>query len=49
MATEDKMSIDERHKYLPRMKKRCGQADRKEQEHLLDEMEAVTVGTRTKK
>jgi hypothetical protein len=42
MSTEDKMNIDERRKYLRRMKKRYVQAGRKEQGHLLDEMEAVT-------
>jgi hypothetical protein len=42
MSTEDKMSIDERRKYLRRMKKRYGQATRKERGQLLDEMEAVT-------
>ena len=42
MSTEDKMNIDERRKYLRRMKKRYVQADRKEQGRLLDEMEAVT-------
>jgi len=42
MSTEDKMTIDERRKYLRRVKKRYVQADRKEQGRLLDEMEAVT-------
>lgn len=42
MSTEDKMNIDERWKYLRRMKRRYVQADRKEQGQLLDEMEAVT-------
>jgi hypothetical protein len=42
MSTDDKMTIDERRKYLRRMKKRYAQADRKEQGRLLDEMEAVT-------
>jgi len=42
MTTEDKMTIDERLKYLRRMKKRYTQADRKERGQLLDEMEAVT-------
>lgn len=42
MSTEDKMNIDERRKYLRRMKKRYAQATRKEQGWLLDEMEAVT-------
>jgi hypothetical protein len=42
MSNEDKMNIDERRKYLRRMKKRYVQAGRKEQGHLLDEIEAVT-------
>jgi hypothetical protein len=42
MSTEDKMNIDERRKYLRRMKKRYVQAGRQEQRYLLDEMEAVT-------
>ena len=42
MSNEDKMNIDERRKYLHRMKKRYVQADWKEQGRLLDEMEAVT-------
>jgi hypothetical protein len=42
MSTEDKMNLDERRKYLRRMKKRYVQAGRQEQRHLLDEMEAVT-------
>ena len=42
MSTEDKMNIDERRKYLRRMKRRYVQADRKERGRLLDEMEAVT-------
>ena len=42
MSTEDKMNIDERRKYLRRMKKRYVQVGRKGQGHLLDEMEAVT-------
>jgi hypothetical protein len=41
MSTEDKTNIDERRKYLRRMKKRYVQAGQKEQGHLLDEMEAV--------
>jgi hypothetical protein len=36
------MTIDERRKYLGRMKKRYVKASRKEQGQLLDEMEAVT-------
>jgi hypothetical protein len=42
MSTDDEMSIDERRKYLGRMKKRYAQATRKERGQLLDEMEAVT-------
>jgi hypothetical protein len=42
MSIEDKMSIDERRKYLGRMKKRYAQATRKERSQLLDEIEAVT-------
>ncbi|MEJ2555293.1 MAG: integrase, partial [Anaerolineae bacterium] len=42
MSTDDKMSIDERRKYLRRMKKRYAQASRQERGQLLDEMEAVT-------
>lgn len=42
MATEDKMNIDERYKYLRVMKKRYVKADRKTKGHFLDEMEAVT-------
>jgi hypothetical protein len=42
MSSDDKMSIEERRKYLRRMKKRYAQATRKERGQLLDEMEAVT-------
>ena len=42
MSTEENMSIDERRKYLRKMKARYVQANRKERGHLLDEMEAVT-------
>jgi hypothetical protein len=42
MSAEDKMSIDERRKYLRQMKKRYEKAGRKEKGQLLDEMEAVT-------
>ena len=42
MSAEDKMSIDERRKYLQQMKKRYEKAGRKEKGQLLDEMEAVT-------
>ena len=45
MSTDDKMSIDERRKYLRRMKKRYAQETRKERGQLLDEMEAVTTCT----
>jgi hypothetical protein len=42
MPTEDKMTVDERRKYLRTMKKRYVKAARKERSRLLDEMEAVT-------
>jgi len=42
MSTEDKMTIDERRKYLRKMKRRYAKANRKEQGQLLDEMEAIT-------
>jgi len=42
MSNEDKMTVDERYKYLRRMKKRYLKASRKERGRLLDEMEAVT-------
>ena len=42
MSIEDKMTIDERRKYLRRMQERYLLADRKERGQLLDEMEAVT-------
>ena len=42
MSTEDKMSIDERYKYLRCMKRRYRKAKRKERSRLLDEMEAIT-------
>jgi hypothetical protein len=42
MSIEDRMTIDERRKYLRVMQKRYLQADCKERERLLDEMEAVT-------
>ena len=41
MSTEDKMTVNERRKYLRMMKKRYDKADRKEKGRLLDEMEAV--------
>jgi len=42
MSDEDRMTIDERRKYLRMMKKRYVKADRKERGRLLDELEAVT-------
>ena len=42
MSIEDRMTIDERHKYLRMMQKRYREADRRERGRLLDEMEAVT-------
>ena len=42
MSDADKMTIDERRKYLRRLRKRYVEADRKERSKLLDEMEAVT-------
>jgi hypothetical protein len=42
MSTEEKMTVNERRKYLRMMKKRYVKAERKEQGRLLDEMEAVT-------
>jgi len=42
MKAEDKMTVDERRKYLRRMKKRYEEADRTMKGKLLDEMEAVT-------
>lgn len=42
MSTEDKMTIDERYKYLRCMKRRYRKAKRKEHSRLLDEMQAVT-------
>ena len=42
MSTDDRMTIDERRKYLRVMKKRYRQASKKGQGELLDEMEAVT-------
>ena len=38
----DKMTVDERRKYLRTMKKRYGKTSRKEKKQLLDEMEIVT-------
>ncbi len=42
MSTEDKMTIDERRKYLHAMRKRYVEASREERGQLLDEMQAVT-------
>jgi len=42
MSTQDKMTIDERRKYLRRMSHRYPRAKRKEKGRLLDEMQAVT-------
>ena len=42
MSNDEKMTIDERRKYLRMMKKRYIRADRKTKGELLDEMEAVT-------
>lgn len=42
MTTEDKMTIDERRKYLRMMRRRYEEADREAKGQLLDEMEAVT-------
>lgn len=42
MPIEDKMTVDERRKYLRRMKRRYEGADRRERGELLDEMEDIT-------
>lgn len=42
MTTQDQMTVDERRKYLHRMKKRYQQANRQQQGQLLAEMEQVT-------
>lgn len=42
MTTEDRMTLDERLKYLRAMKKRYVEASRADKGRLLDEMEAVT-------
>ena len=42
MSIEDKMTIDERRKYLHKIQKRYHKAKRKEKGRLLDEMEQVT-------
>jgi hypothetical protein len=42
MSIEDRMTIDERRKYLRMMQERYLQADRKERGRLLDEMKTIT-------
>ena len=42
MAIEDRMTIDERRKYLHLMQERYLQTDREQRGHLLDEMQTVT-------
>jgi len=42
VSTEEKMTIDERYKYLRKMEKRYRAANRSERGRLLDEMEQVT-------
>jgi hypothetical protein len=42
MSIEDRMTIDERRKYLRKMQERYCRASRKERGRLLDEMESVT-------
>ena len=42
MSADEKMSIDERYKYLRKMQKRYRKASRKEKSRLLNEMEQVT-------
>ena len=42
MSIEDRMTIDERRKYLKKMQERYLQADRPGRGHLLDEMETIT-------
>lgn len=42
MPIEERMTVDERRKYLSRMKRRYKGADRRERGRLLDEMERVT-------
>jgi hypothetical protein len=42
MTTEEQMTIDERYKYLRKMKTRYRKADRRERGRLLDEMQAFT-------
>jgi len=42
MSIDEKMTIDERRKYLKKMQKRYREANRQEKSKLLDEMEMVT-------
>jgi phage gp16-like protein len=42
MPTDEEMTLDERLKYLRKMKKRYDKADHAERAPLLDEMEHVT-------
>jgi hypothetical protein len=42
MSVDEKMTIDERRKYLRKMQKRYREANRQERSQLLDEMQAVT-------
>jgi hypothetical protein len=42
MSIDDPMTVDERSRYLRKMKKRYVDASRKERTHLLNEMEAIT-------
>ncbi len=42
MADSEKMSVEERYKYLRKMQKRYREANRQEKKQLLNEMEAVT-------
>ena len=42
MSIEDRMTIDERRKYLKKMQERYLEADRPGRGHLLDEMETIT-------
>ena len=42
MSTDEKMTVDERRKYVRMMKVRYAKASRKEKGRLLDEMEAIT-------
>ena len=45
MSTEEKMTIDERYKYLRLMKKRYEQATKHQKGQILDEMQTVTAGS----